>query len=206
MLRAASARGVKLAVFPEFCLTGYTCGDLFLQRTLQQGALDRPADASGRQRGQLDVVALVGLPLLVRGKLYNCAAVLLPRPAAGPCRPRRICPITASSTKSASSPLAPTESRRPSQSAASRCPLADLAAFPLPRDAQPSCWAWKLCEDLWSALPAFHRPRAGRSHRHCESLRQRRGGRQGGVPPGTGEHNQSARLLCGYAVCLRRAR
>ena len=38
-LRAAAARGVKLAVFPEFCLTGYTCGDLFLQRTLQQGAL-----------------------------------------------------------------------------------------------------------------------------------------------------------------------
>jgi NAD+ synthase (glutamine-hydrolysing) len=32
-LRAAAARGVKLAVFPEFCLTGYTCGDLFLQRS-----------------------------------------------------------------------------------------------------------------------------------------------------------------------------
>ena len=38
-LHKAAARGVKLAVFPEFCLTGYTCGDLFLQRTLQQGAL-----------------------------------------------------------------------------------------------------------------------------------------------------------------------
>ena len=34
-LQAAAQRGVKLAVFPEFCLTGYTCGDLFLQRTLQ---------------------------------------------------------------------------------------------------------------------------------------------------------------------------
>ena len=31
-LREAAGRGVKLAVFPEFCLTGYTCGDLFLQR------------------------------------------------------------------------------------------------------------------------------------------------------------------------------
>ena len=39
-LKDAAARGVRLAVFPEFCLTGYTCGDLFLQRTLQQGALD----------------------------------------------------------------------------------------------------------------------------------------------------------------------
>ena len=39
-VQAAAARGVKLAVFPEFCLTGYTCGDLFLQHTLQTGALD----------------------------------------------------------------------------------------------------------------------------------------------------------------------
>ncbi len=49
-LQAAAQRGVKLAVFPEFCLTGYTCGDLFLQRTLQRahwmpwsGCLRRPA-------------------------------------------------------------------------------------------------------------------------------------------------------------------
>ena len=37
-VQAAAARGVKLAVFPEFCLTGYTCGDLFLQHTLQTTA------------------------------------------------------------------------------------------------------------------------------------------------------------------------
>ena len=74
-LRAAAARGVKLAVFPEFCLTGYTCGDLFLQRTLQTGALDA-LSALLAETQELDVVALVGLPLLVHGKLYNCAAVL----------------------------------------------------------------------------------------------------------------------------------
>ena len=48
-LKDAAARGVRLAVFPEFCLTGYTCGDLFLQRTLQQGALD--ADEVDLNRG-----------------------------------------------------------------------------------------------------------------------------------------------------------
>ena len=74
-LQDAAARGVRLAVFPEFCLTGYTCGDLFLQRTLQQGALDGLQTLLDASR-ELDVVALVGLPLLVRGKLYNCAAVL----------------------------------------------------------------------------------------------------------------------------------
>ena len=74
-LREAAGRGVKLAVFPEFCLTGYTCGDLFLQRTLQQGALTGLQTILDASR-ELDVVALVGLPLLARGKPYNCAAVL----------------------------------------------------------------------------------------------------------------------------------
>ena len=75
LLREAAGRGVKLAVFPEFCLTGYTCGDLFLQRTLQTGALDALNTLLDASR-DLDVVALVGLPLQVHGKLYNCAAVL----------------------------------------------------------------------------------------------------------------------------------
>ena len=74
-LRCAAARGVKLAVFPEFCLTGYTCGDLFLQHTLQQGALEGLNTLLEASR-ELDLVALVGLPLSVHGKLYNCAAVL----------------------------------------------------------------------------------------------------------------------------------
>ena len=74
-LQTAAQQGVKLAVFPEFCLTGYTCGDLFLQRTLQQGALDALEWLLAQTR-TLDTVALVGLPLLVHGKLYNCAAVL----------------------------------------------------------------------------------------------------------------------------------
>ena len=90
-LQDAAARGVRLAVFPEFCLTGYTCGDLFLQRTLQQGALDALQTVLDASR-ELDVVALVGLPLLVRGKLYNCA----PSSAAGVCwalSPRPTCQL-----------------------------------------------------------------------------------------------------------------
>ena len=75
LMREADKQGVKVLALPELCLTGYTCGDLFLQRTLQQGALDALQTVLDASR-ELDVVALVGLPLLVRGKLYNCAAVL----------------------------------------------------------------------------------------------------------------------------------
>ncbi len=73
--REASAAGVSLVVYPELCLTGYTCGDLFLQEALLDRAraelLRIAAETSG-----LDTLLLVGLPVAARGRLYNCAAVL----------------------------------------------------------------------------------------------------------------------------------
>ncbi|MGE4354514.1 MAG: NAD(+) synthase [Oscillospiraceae bacterium] len=74
MLEAAG-RGVKIAVFPELCITGYTCGDLFLQRTLLDGALCALSKLCEVSK-PLDMLAVIGLPLCMRGSLYNCAAVL----------------------------------------------------------------------------------------------------------------------------------
>lgn len=74
-MRAASRDGIQLAVFPELCITGYTCGDLFFQRTLleeAEAALLKIADATSG----LNLAAVVGLPLQVYGKIYNCAAVV----------------------------------------------------------------------------------------------------------------------------------
>ena len=74
-MRAQAVAGTKLLCLPEFTLTGYTCNDLFLQETLCRGAEDgliQILDASK----ELDVVALVGLPVRHNGKLYNCAAVV----------------------------------------------------------------------------------------------------------------------------------
>ena len=76
-LHKAAARGVKLAVFPEFCLTGYTCGDLFLQDTLLRGA-EEGLNTILEATRNLDLVAAVGLPVRDKwdGKLYNCAALI----------------------------------------------------------------------------------------------------------------------------------
>lgn len=74
-LEAATGRGVQIAVFPELGITAYTCADLFFQSLLigaARDALTPIAEATAR----LDVVALVGLPLQVDGRLYNCAAFL----------------------------------------------------------------------------------------------------------------------------------
>lgn len=75
MARKAAEDGSALCVFPELCLTAYTCGDLFLQRTLLDGAL-AALDTVRRETAALDLVAVVGLPLRADAALYNCAAVL----------------------------------------------------------------------------------------------------------------------------------
>ena len=75
LAKEAAAKGAKLITFPELCLTGYTCGDLFLQETLLEGALDA-LNTVCRETAELAAVIVVGLPLRVRGKLYNVAAVV----------------------------------------------------------------------------------------------------------------------------------
>ena len=64
-------------VFPELCITGSTCADLFLQDTLLQGAEDALGTILEATKN-LDMVAAVGLPVRCPWdlKLYNCAAVI----------------------------------------------------------------------------------------------------------------------------------
>lgn len=74
MLRKAAEKHASLVVFPELSLTGYTCGDLFFQRTLQSAVLD----GLRRLRDEMppNLIAVVGAPLTGRGGLYNCAVAL----------------------------------------------------------------------------------------------------------------------------------
>lgn len=62
-------------VFPELGLTGCTCGDLFLQKTLTDKAVEGLFELADQTAG-LDTVLIVGLPYVLSGKLYNTAAVV----------------------------------------------------------------------------------------------------------------------------------
>ena len=63
--------------FPELCITGYTCNDLFLQDTLIDEAYNSLIDLK-KYTGQYEGMAVVvGLPYMYMGKLYNVAAVLM---------------------------------------------------------------------------------------------------------------------------------
>ena len=72
---AVGEEGAKLVVLPELCVTGYTCEDLFWQRTLLDEA-ERAVGELARETGDLDALVLVGAPVRVRAKLYNCAVAL----------------------------------------------------------------------------------------------------------------------------------
>ena len=71
----AAARGVSLVTFPELCLTGYSCDDLFHQQALQNGAL-AALQTVAEGTADLPLAALVGLPLRVDDALFNVAAIV----------------------------------------------------------------------------------------------------------------------------------
>ena len=75
MIREADSQGVKILALPELCLTGYTCGDLFLQDTLLDGAEEGLRTILEATR-HLEILTALGMPVRSGGKLYNCAVVI----------------------------------------------------------------------------------------------------------------------------------
>ena len=74
-MEAANNTEVKLAVFPELCLTGYTCNDLFLQDILLKNTLIGLKRIL-KESAKMDMVTLVGFPFFKQNSLYNTAAVI----------------------------------------------------------------------------------------------------------------------------------
>jgi NAD+ synthase (glutamine-hydrolysing) len=75
IINKAEEQGVKLVTFPELCVTGYTCGDLFLQKALQEAAANALIKIAD-ETANLDIIIIVGLPFAWGNALYNVAAIL----------------------------------------------------------------------------------------------------------------------------------
>jgi NAD+ synthase (glutamine-hydrolysing) len=72
LMEQADACGVELLVFPELCVTGYTCGELFLSDVLVHSvsnALDKICEATVGKKA----LVFVGSPVWNKAKLYSCA-------------------------------------------------------------------------------------------------------------------------------------
>ena len=74
-IEEAAGKKVKLMVFPELCITGYTCQDLFFQDRLLEATKEALLKIAKHSQG-VDALIFVGLPLSVDAKLYNVAAAL----------------------------------------------------------------------------------------------------------------------------------
>lgn len=71
----ADGKGVQIIVFPELCITGYTCADLFGQTLLLEEAEIALMQIMNNTR-QMDIISIVGMPLTVNNTLMNCAVAL----------------------------------------------------------------------------------------------------------------------------------
>ena len=157
-MQRAAADGAQLAVFPELGLTGYTCGDLFFQQPLQRAAAKGLAAVLEASAG-LDLVALVGLPVAVDGKLYNCAAVVCHGKLLG-LVPKTHLPNYGEFYEKRQFNPAPAGVRT-LRFAGQEVPFGTQLLFRC-AEMPEFCLAAEVCEDLWAPLPpSTHHALAG---------------------------------------------
>jgi len=75
LIALAEGQGVEVICFPELCMTGYSCQDLFKEQLLLTEAEEGLIDLMDFTR-KLDVISVIGMPVQVDGLLLNCAVVL----------------------------------------------------------------------------------------------------------------------------------
>lgn len=74
-IKRAAEENIQLLVFPELCLTGYTCGDMFLRKEFYEQAEYALRDIKAATNGNT-VLVCIGMPVEDHGKLFNCAVYL----------------------------------------------------------------------------------------------------------------------------------
>jgi NAD+ synthase (glutamine-hydrolysing) len=151
----AADRGAQVIVLPELGLTGYTCGDLFFSLSTLVAGAERALGRVLRETARRSVVAVVGLPVLQGGRLFNTAAVLQAGRVLGVV-PKTFLPGYKeyyeerwfSSSR---------EAREAEVSLAGQvAPFGTDLLFRLPEDPGVAL-AVEICEDLWAPIPPSSR-------------------------------------------------
>lgn len=148
--RQLAQRGCRLVVFPELCLTGYTCADLFHTDGLLTAAL-RGLDELAKDTLDLTAVLVVGLPLAVQDRLYNVAAVMAKGRVLG-IVPKSFLPNSSEFYErrwfSPAATLGTTTLRLNGQD----IPVGTNLLFEA-RDVAGMILGVEICEDLWTVIP-----------------------------------------------------
>ena len=75
LITIAEGKGVQILTFPEMCINGYTCGDLFAQQLLLEQAEMALIQILNSTR-QLDIISILGMPVVVNSTVINAAVVI----------------------------------------------------------------------------------------------------------------------------------
>ncbi|MDR1630602.1 MAG: NAD(+) synthase [Oscillospiraceae bacterium] len=199
--RQAQKERADLLVFPELCITGYTCADLFFQENLIEQSAGALAEIL-RQSAGWDFTALVGAPLSISHQLYNCGVVVQKGKIAG-IVPKTFLPNYSEYYErrwfSSSNDL---HERAVSSAAFGIYPAYDV---PVGRDLifninNKFRLGVEICEDLWAPLPpstflALGGAEVVANLSASNEIIAKRGYRRELVK------QQSARLFCGYVYC-----
>ncbi len=148
-MEEAYRAGARIIVFPELCITGYTCQDLFLQKKLTDAALEELEKLVEKSR-TIDALVFVGLPFEYRGKLFNTAAAFCGGELLG-LVPKKNIPNYAEFYEARH--FAPGE-----ESVVFPEIFGQEVPFGMNITFEPSCMkglrvACEICEDLWTACP-----------------------------------------------------
>ncbi len=197
MVRSAAEQGVEVIVTPELSITGYTCADLFMQSILIDGAKSALEGLICSLR-ELEIVAIVGLPLRYRSSLYNCA-VAFSKGKVLAIVPKSYIPNYSEFYEQrwfASGAELPREATI--EILGEESPIAVNSTFTITSKQTVSC-AIEICEDLWVANPP-----SSKMAEAAELIFN-----LSATPEVVGKHNylralieqQSARCMSGYIYC-----
>lgn len=187
----AEDAGVEIVVFPELCMTGYTCGDLFSQNLLLEGAEMGLMQVLSNTR-QLDVVCILGMPVAQDGLLLNTAVVIQKGKILGIVPKTYLCNYKEFYEKrwfASASEVTETSVRLCGQIV----PLGTNLLF----EASGTTFGIEICEDLWATIP----PSSSLALQGAEIIFNMSGSNES-----IGKHNylcslisqQSARCIAGY--------
>ena len=148
MIFEADENNVQAIVFPELNITGYSCGDLFGQALLLEQAEIALMQLMNNTR-QLDIISILGMPVLVGGILYNTAVVIQKGKILGVVPKTYLPNYSEFYEKRWFAPAATLDGERKIRLCGQSVPMCSNLLF----DASDFCFGIELCEDVWAPVP-----------------------------------------------------
>ena len=190
----AEGKGVQIIAFPELCVTGYTCGDLFAQQLLLEEAEMGLIHIISNTR-QLDIIAILGMPIAMNGVLLNAAVVIQKGKVLGVV-PKTYLPNYKEFYEKRWFPSAVDVSETSVSLCGQLVPMGANLLFEM----ADTTFGIEICEDLWAPIP----PSSSLALQGAEILFNLSADNEG-----IGKHNylcslisqQSARCIDGYVFC-----